>query len=179
MRALRSRSLCPLATTSSSSASGGFAIRRQLLGVAAPHGENLTGREAHDRLQAILTETLDKELWHALQIEQGTELALPFFDLPSLGRALDRAAGGDLATDREDILWDRVGEEYDKYWTGGGQAKEARKSSNRSVDEVQTEVRELKGRLEEIESDAMRLSQLVADATRLATTPTRIRQARI
>ena len=140
------------------------------LRVAAPHGENLTGREAHDRLQAILTETLDEELWHALRIEQGTELALPFFDLPSLGRALDRAAGGDLATDREDILWDRVGEEYDKYWTPGGQAKGARKSSNRSVDEVQTEVRELKGRLEEIESDTTKLSQLVADSTRLANT---------
>ena len=140
------------------------------LRVTSPSGENLTGREAHDRLQAILTETLDEELWRALRVEQGTELALPFFDLPSLGRALDRAAGGDRATDREDILWDRIGEEYDKYWTRNGQAKESRKSSNRSVDEVQTEVRGLKGRLEEIESDAMRLSQLAVDATRLANT---------
>ena len=138
------------------------------LGVTSPHGENLTGRQAHDRLQAILAETLDEALWHALRIEQGMELAIPLFDLPSMGKALDRAAGGDLVTDREDILWDRIGEEYDKYWTRRGQAKESRKSSKRSVDEAQAEVRELKGRLEDIESDATKLSRLVADVTRLA-----------
>ena len=93
------------------------------LEVTLPQSENLTGREAHDRLQAILAETLDEELWRALRIEQGTELMLPSFGLPSMGRALDRAAGGDVATDREETLWTRIGDEYDKYWTATGQVK--------------------------------------------------------
>ena len=140
------------------------------LEVTLPQSENLTGREAHDRLQAILAETLDEELWSALRIEQGTELTLPPFDLPSMGRALDRAAGGDFATDREDALWDRIGAEYDKYWTPKGQAKGDRKSLERSVGEAQTEVSELNKRLDDIESDATRMSWLVADARQLITT---------
>ena len=99
------------------------------LEVKTPHHESLTGQEAHNRLKAILAETLDEELWRALRIQQGTELMLPNFGLPSMGRALDRAAGGDLATDREETLWTRIGEEYDKYWTPTGQVKAERKSS--------------------------------------------------
>ena len=37
---------------------------------------------------------------------------MPLFDLPSMGRALDRAASGDVTTNREDTLWDRISEEY-------------------------------------------------------------------
>ena len=104
-----------------------------VLEVRTPRSENLTGRDAHDRVKAILEETLDEDLWRALRIEQGTELSLPLFDLPSVARALDRAAGGDLATDREDTLWSRIGEEYDKYWTPKGQAKGDRKSSEHAL----------------------------------------------
>ena len=87
------------------------------LEVKAPRQESLSGRQAHDRLEAILEETLDDELWRALQIDQGTELILPNFSLPSMGRALDRAAGGEFADEREESLWTRIGEEYGKYWT--------------------------------------------------------------
>ena len=106
------------------------------LRVTAPQSESLTGREAHDRLKAILDETLDEQLWRALRIEQGKELSLPLFNLPSMGRALDSAAGGDVATDREDALWDRIVEEYDKYWTPRGQPKAARATSAERVDEA-------------------------------------------
>ena len=142
------------------------------LEVKSPHNENLTGRKAHDRVQEILAQTLDDDLWRALRIEQGTELTLPPFDLPSMGRALDRAAGGDLTTDREDILWNRIGEEYGKYWTSKGRAKEDRKSLERTVVETQDEVRKLKERLDDIESDATHMSWLVTEAKRLALTRT-------
>ena len=138
------------------------------LEVKTPHSESLTGREAHDRLKAILAETLDEELWRALRIQQGTELMLPNFGLPSMGRALDRAAGGDLATDREETLWTRIGEEYDKYWTATGQVRGERRSSGQRVQEARDRVAELTRQLQEIESDAAQMSRLIDESTRLS-----------
>ena len=140
------------------------------LEVKTPHRESLTGREAHDRLKAILAETLDEELWRALRIQQGTELMLPNFGLPSVGRALDRAAGGDLATDREEPLWTRIGEEYDKYWTPTGQVKVERKSSGERVQGAQDKVAELTKQLQDIESDAAQMSRLTDESARLSET---------
>ena len=137
------------------------------LEVKSPHGESLTGREAHDRVQEILEETLDADLWRALRIDQGTELAMPLFDLPSMGRALDRAAGGDLTTSREDTLRDRISEEYAKYWTRTGQPRAEVKSLERTVVEAKDDVDELSRKLEEIERDTNRMSQLVGDARSL------------
>ena len=138
------------------------------LAIRTPHHENLTGREAHDRLKAILAETLDEELWRALRIQQGTELMLPNFGMPSMGRALDRAAGGDLATDREETLWTRIGEEYDKYWTATGQLRVERRSSGQKVQEARARVAELTKQLQEIESDAAEMSRLIDESTRLS-----------
>ena len=140
------------------------------LEVKAPHHESLTGRDAHDRLKAILAETLDEELWRALRIQQGTELMLPNFGLPSMGRALDRAAGGDLATDREETLWTRIGEEYDKYWTATGQVRVERRSSGQRVQEARDRVAELTRQLQEIESDAAQMSRLIEESARLSET---------
>ena len=140
------------------------------LEIRTPHHENLTGREAHDRLKAILAETLDEELWRALRIQQGTELMLPNFGVPSMGRALDRAAGGDLATDREETLWTRIGEEYDKYWTPTGQLRVERRSSGQRVQEAKDRVAELTRQLQDIESDAAEMSRLIDESTRLSET---------
>ena len=138
------------------------------LEVKTPYRESLTGREAHDRLQAILAETLDKDLWKALRIQQGTELTLPKFGLPSMGRALDQAAGGELVTDREETLWTRISEEYDKYWTATGQVRNDRRASEQRVQQIQGKVAELEGQLQEIESDAAQMSRLIDESTRLS-----------
>ena len=143
---------------------------RTTLEVKAPRPESLTGREAHDRLKAILAETLDDDLWRALRIEQGTELMLPNFGLPSMGIALDRAAGGDLATEREETLWTRIGEEYDRYWTPTGQVKAVRKSSEQSVQQVRDRVEGLEKQLQEIESDTALMSWLLDESTRISET---------
>ena len=68
-----------------------------ILSISSPRSESHTGREAHDRLREILAETLDMDLWNALRIEQGIKLNLPPFTMPSMRRALDSAAGGDLS----------------------------------------------------------------------------------
>ena len=138
------------------------------LEVKTPRRESLTGREAHDRLQEILAETLDKDLWKALRIQQGTELTLPKFGLPSMGRALDRAAGGELVTDREETLWTRISEEYDKYWTATGLVRSDRRTSEQGVKEDRDKVAKLEEQLQEIESDAAQMSRLVDESTRLS-----------
>ena len=138
------------------------------LEVKTPHHENLSRREAHDRLKAIFAETLDEDLWRALRIQQGTELMLPNFGLPSMDRALDRAAGGELVTDREETLWTRISEEYDKSWTATGQERSDRKASEERVQEAQDKVDELTRQLQEIESDVAQMSRLIDESTRLS-----------
>ena len=138
------------------------------LEVKAPRQESLSGRQAHDRLEAILEETLDDDLWRALRIDQGTELVLPNFSLPSMGRALDRAAGGEFADEREESLWTRIGEEYGKYWTATGQKRGTRTSLQRRVDEERERVAGLEKQLEAIESDVAELERLVTEADRLS-----------
>ena len=138
------------------------------LEVKAPRQESLTGRLAHDRLKAIFKETLDDELWRALRIDQGTELILPNFSLPSMGRALDRAAGGEFADEREESLWTRIGEEYGKYWTATGQKRSTRISLQKRVDEERGRVAGLEKQLEDIESDVAKMERLVEEADRLS-----------
>ena len=138
------------------------------LEVKAPRQESLTGRQAHDRLEAILEETLDDELWRALRIDQGKELILPNFSLPSMGRALDRAAGGEFADEREESLWTRIGEEYGKYWTATGQKRSTLTSLQKRVDEELERVSGLEKQLEDIESDVAELGRLVTEADRLS-----------
>ena len=138
------------------------------LEVKAPRQESLTGRQAHDRLEAILKETLDDELWRALRIDQGKELTLPNFGLPSMGRALDRAAGGEFADEREESLWARIGEEYGKYWTATGQKRGTRTALQKKVDEERERVAGLEKQLEDIESDVAEMAGLVEEADRLS-----------
>ena len=138
------------------------------LEVKAPRQESLTGKEAHDRLEAILEETLDDELWRALRIDQGTELILPNFRLQSMGRALDRAAGGEFADEREESLWTRIGEEYGKYWTPTGRKSVTRLSLQESVNEERERVAGLEKQLGDIESDVAEMGRLFEDAGRLS-----------
>ena len=140
------------------------------LEVKTPYPESLTGREAHDRMKAVLAETLDEDLWQALRIQQGTELMLPNFDLPSMSMALDRAAGGELTTDREETLWNRICEEYNKYWTPTGRVKGERRSLEQNVKEAEGAVAELTSQLQDIERDASHMSRLIDEATRLSET---------
>ena len=143
---------------------------RTTLEVKAPHAESVTGREAHDRLKAILAETLDDNLWRALRIEQGTELVLPSFGPTSMGRALDRAAGGDLATEREETLWSRIAEEYERYWTPTGQVRTGRRTSEQGVQVVRDKVTKLEEELQDIESDVALMSRLMEESSRISET---------
>ena len=142
--------------------------RRTTLEVTSPRHEQLTGREAHDRVNMILNDTLDPSLWAALRIDQGKELALPKFGETSLGQALDRAAGGQFASDREDDLWDRICAERDQYWTATGQPVKDRRSRDDRIRDFRAEVGTLAAGIKAIDSDASEVSRLAADESRLA-----------
>ena len=138
------------------------------LEIAAPRHEQITGREAHERVEQIFAETLDENLWRALRIEQGAEVALPQFNMPSLGRALDVAAGGGHGSGGdEDDLWGRIGIERDRYWTATGRVSAARQVSAKEVEKAESTLREFEARLEAIEADVAEVERLVVDEARL------------
>ena len=137
------------------------------LEITAPRHEHLTGRQAHDRVEEILNETLDSALWNALRVQQGAAVDLPGFDVPSLGRALDAAAAGDTDGDREDDLWTRICAERERYWTPTGQIKADRKEVERDVSAAREAMADIKRQLADIESDAAEFESRLTARTRL------------
>ena len=144
-------------------------LRRPMtaLRVTAPQIENHTGLKAHERMDAILSETLDNEMWRALRIEQGIQLGLPAFTMPAMRRALERAAGGDFTSDHEDTLMERIREEYGRYWTLTGQKKGDRRLSEGRVKEAESEAHRLDEQVKEIEKDVEQMARLAAEEARI------------
>lgn len=138
------------------------------LTVLEPERAQLTGREAHERVQAILAETLDGDLWRALRLEQGADLEQVDYAVPSLGRALDLAAGDGQDDLHNDALWDRIVDQRDQYWTATGQASKDRKQLADRVREAEDRVRVIEGELRELEVRTDRIARLEAEAIELA-----------
>jgi AAA ATPase domain len=96
------------------------------LSILAPRREQLTGDEAHDRVQAILSETVDTALWAAQRVLQASATApVDLSGCDALSRALDVAAGasGDtdgMSGDADPLLIDRIELEYLSYFTPTG-----------------------------------------------------------
>jgi len=83
-----------------------------------PQQDQLVGVEAHERVLQILDETIDFDLWQAIQLEQGEEFnQVNLKESDSLARALDSAAGGVGAGDGESVLLEKAKQEYLKYFT--------------------------------------------------------------
>ena len=141
-----------------------------VLNVLSPQHDQLTGRAAHERVEEILDETLDRDLWRALRIEQGAELSLPGFDVPSLVAALDQAASGDDAADEDDDLWTRICQEHDRYWTATDRPKRDRNAKQAEVETAQSRVSQLEQQLNSIDRDATEMGRLATDERRLVLT---------
>ncbi len=88
------------------------------LEILAPQRENLTGDKAHEKVNAILEETLDKPLWDALILRQGDMIRLPDLQGRSaLMSALDQAAGGAAFDEQAETLYEKVAAAYGAYYT--------------------------------------------------------------
>jgi len=138
------------------------------LNITSPKPENYTGREAHERAEEILRETVDMDLWRALCIEQG--LAVQQADLSnqtSLSLALDIAAGGNVADPKEESLFDRVQKEYLQYYTEGGSEKKELKEAIKAHQKAEDEVAELSKQIKSLEDDIELAAELSTELENL------------
>jgi AAA ATPase domain len=92
------------------------------LTVLSPRRVQLTGDEAHERVRAMLTETVDNDLWHAQRVLQATSTAaVDLSGCDALSRALDVAAGdAAVPSGTEPLLIERIDAEYGRYFTPTG-----------------------------------------------------------
>lgn len=136
---------------------------RTELEVAQPRAESLTGREAHERVERILAETLDRALWDALQVVQGAKLEQATLrDSRALQRALDAAAGGSGLRDEDNALAERVKEEFLRYFTEKGHKKKELAEVAERVAPLRTRVDELDAKRRALEADVTECERLAA-----------------
>lgn len=110
------------------------------LTITSPAREHLTGREAHDRLRAILDEHVDEALRQAVWFDQGTSLQHPQLeDSPSLIAALDRVAGGRADTQADD-LYSRARDYAAQWYTDGGRPRASLTDLAAAVDQLEATV---------------------------------------
>ena len=127
------------------------------LRVERPRVEVHTGREAHARVQAILDETLDRELWRALRVEQGHGLEqVAWQGQPALASALDRAAGLAGAGAREETLLEAVRKEHQRYYTPTGRERRELEAQARELARLRQTAAEQSEALAALERDVAR-----------------------
>lgn len=100
------------------------------LTVLAPRREQLTGDEAHERVLALLDETVDMDLWQAQRVLQASSTdVVDLSGCDALSRALDASAGEAAALSGAStpghnganaLLIDRIDAEFLRYYTPTG-----------------------------------------------------------
>ncbi|MGD2081452.1 MAG: AAA family ATPase [Chromatiales bacterium] len=133
-----------------------------VLRLERPRPESLTGDAAHQRLHEILAETLDLDLWKALQIQQGTGIVQArLAESRSLASALDAAAGGAGGLDQDGGLFERVRREYERHF-------QPRQGGERLTPGVEAALRQSLEEAEELAQALARLDEDVRLSERLA-----------
>ena len=128
---------------------------RTELRVTGPSAEQLTGREAHERVDAILTETLDVPLFQALRYQQGVPLGqADLGSSASLATALDVAAtgGAPVTADDTGTLLDAIARERGEWSTAGGSPNKARTDLRAAAADARAQADEATARLAALEA---------------------------
>jgi len=133
-----------------------------VLTVHAPRPRTLVGREAHQRALAILDETIDRELWKALCVQQGEAVGqAPLGHAKSLGQALDVAAGHETAGERELDLFAAAEAEYRRWFTPErGDLRKEHRAAAAHAEALGERVAALEDELARLERDIERHAQL-------------------
>jgi len=139
------------------------------LTVLEPRREQHSGDEAHDRVQAMLAETVDTELWRAQRVLQSASTdAVNLSGCDALTRALDVAAGDAAAlSGTEPLLIDRIDTEYARYFTPTGRptgewtvAVKALEAANADVEQCAAAVAEVDDRVQRHATLTVELAEL-------------------
>ena len=138
------------------------------LTITTPTPENHTGREAHERAEEILRETIDIDLWKALCIEQGEAVQQAnLSNQTSLSVALDTVAGGHQADPREENLFDVVRKQYGRYFTERRGERKELQEAQEALEKAATEVASLERQIRDLEKDIVRAAELGGELERL------------
>jgi hypothetical protein len=148
------------------------------LTVVQPCREQLTGDEAHERVRAMLAETVDSDLWHAQRVLQSASTAaVNLSGCDALSRALDVAAGdsGGLCG-TEPLLIERIDAEYGRYFTPTGRPTGEWAAAITRLADAEAAVAECAAAVAEVDDRVARhalLSEQVADYSqrRIAAAP--------
>lgn len=137
------------------------------LTILEPRREQLTGDEAHERVVAMLEETVDTRLWHAQRVLQATSTAaVDLSGCDALSRALDVAAGetSDLSG-AEPLLIERIEAEYKRYFTPTGRPTGEWAAAIARLDSAQDQLAGARAAAAEVDDRVRRHGELT---TRLA-----------
>lgn len=140
------------------------------LTVLSPHREQLTGDEAHDRVRAMLDETVDTALWQAQRVLQAASTAsVDLSGCDALSRALDVAAGEAVAlSGAEPLLIDRVEAEYLRYFTRTGRPTGEWATAIKRLQDADQELARCAAAIAEVDDAVRRHAALSDDLERLA-----------
>lgn len=140
------------------------------LTVLAPHREQLTGDEAHERVRTMLAETVDTELWHAQRVLQAdSTAAVNLSGCDALSRALDVAAG-DAATlsGTEPLLIERIDAEYARYFTPTGRPTGEWATAIAALGDADDKVERCAAAVAEVDERVQRHAALTAELAELS-----------
>jgi hypothetical protein len=135
------------------------------LTVLSPAREQLTGDEAHERVLALLAETVDMCLWQAQRVLQTSATApVDLSGSDALSRALDVAAGeAETLSGAEPLLVDRVETEYARYFTPTGRPTGEWGAATKRLQAAEAEVARRAAAVAEVDDAVSRHTALTAD----------------
>ena len=136
----------------------------------APRREQLTGDEAHERVLALLDETVDMDLWQAQRVLQAASTdAVDLSGCDALSRALDVAAGEAAAlSGAEPLLIDRIDAEYLRYYTPTGRPTGEWAAAIKRLRDADDEVARCAAAVAEVDDAVRRHAALTDNLSRLA-----------
>jgi AAA ATPase domain len=140
------------------------------LTVLEPRREQHSGDEAHDRVQAMLAETVDTELWHAQRVLQAAATAaVDLSGCDALTRALDVAAGDTAAlSGTEPLLFERIDAEYGRYFTPTGRVTGEWSTAIVALRDAEDEVQRCAAAVAEVDERVHRHAALSTELADLA-----------
>ncbi|MFV0496514.1 AAA family ATPase [Mycobacterium sp.] len=142
------------------------------LTVLEPRREQLTGDEAHERVRAMLAETVDTGLWRAQRVLQAASTeAVELSGSDALSRALDVAAhSADVASlsGTEPLLIERIDAEYARYFTATGRRTGDWSDAISRLDTAKTAVAECTSAMTEVDDRVQRHAEVTKEVAELS-----------